>query len=40
MSSGLVIMFDKLVRLPGAMFEKEVGNVGQESYKATIRVNN
>lgn len=39
MSSGLVIMFDSLVRLPGAIFEKEVGNVGQELHKTKVRVN-
>lgn len=39
MNSGLVIMFDRLVGLPGASFSKEVGSVGQELYKMKVRVN-
>lgn len=40
MSSGLAIMFDGLVGLPGAIFEKEAGNVGLELCKAKVRANN
>ena len=34
-----MIMFDRLVRHPGAVFEKKVGNVEQELPKAKVRVN-
>ena len=40
MSSGLVIMFERLARLPGAILEKSVGNVGHELPKAKVRINN
>lgn len=29
-------MFDRSVRLPGAFYEKEVGNVGQKLHKAKV----